>query len=262
MQLDEVVHSEGLREYTVRPQRQPTVTVIDLLLILLVVLSFSSDWLSAPFRSPHVSLAPEPVLATHDPPASIVSYGPEESHSIGFCHILFLWLSPLFGQGLQTQTSLCQDALNMWQTASTWLFASIPLLPWIPVDQLCGLFLWITSLLSRLDVRIGIAALVVPHVLAKMTLVTSESVLVFRDMGIQLHTRCWGGFVSTTRFIPVSKILTVIINEGITLFQVKFYLAILVDGEDEMTVAFSKTLPRLHIIERVYVNIRETLIYQ
>ncbi|KAJ1342102.1 hypothetical protein BSLG_003325 [Batrachochytrium salamandrivorans] len=142
-------------------------------------------------------------------------------------------------QGLQTQTSLCQDALNMWQTASTWLFASIPLLPWIPVDQLCGLFLWITSLLSRLDVRIGIAALVVPHVLAKMTLVTSESVLVFRDMGIQLHTRCWGGFVSTTRFIPVSKILTVIINEGITLFQVKFYLAILVDGEDEMTVAFS-----------------------
>nr|KAJ3420079.1 hypothetical protein HK105_006139 [Polyrhizophydium stewartii] len=78
-------------------------------------------------------------------------------------------------------------------------------------------------------------------------------------MGVQLRTTFWGGH-TRTRFIPASQIAGVVINEGITMLQVKFYLALVVDGESSMVVAFPSTLPRLHILERVYVHLRETLV--
>eukprot|EP00842_Homolaphlyctis_polyrhiza_P001097 jgi/Hompol1/1989/HPOL_002110-RA len=93
--------------------------------------------------------------------------------------------------------------------------------------------------------------------------------LVFRDVGVQLCTRRLSG-VNSCRFIPLSQISGIIIHEGITMFQVKFYLAIIVKGEDRLAIAFQilqsicpsikNLLPRLHVLERIYADTRATLL--
>jgi hypothetical protein len=52
-----------------------------------------------------------------------------------------------------------------------------------------------------------------------------------KDVGLQLETRYAGGATSS-RFIESSTILNVIINEGLTLWQVRYYLAVLVRQPD------------------------------
>ncbi|KAG9296370.1 hypothetical protein G9A89_014962 [Geosiphon pyriformis] len=62
-----------------------------------------------------------------------------------------------------------------------------------------------------------------------------------------------------SRFIDRSKILDVIINEGITMLQVKFYLAIIVESQDRMVVVFEHLLPRLNVLLEVYQGTRAVL---
>lgn len=64
-----------------------------------------------------------------------------------------------------------------------------------------------------------------------------ESILAIRDVGIQVKTTYWGGS-SVSRFINRNKIDDVIINEGISFWQIKSYMAILVKDEDKMVVVF------------------------
>lgn len=60
-------------------------------------------------------------------------------------------------------------------------------------------------------------------------------------MGIQVKTTYWGGS-SVSRFINRNKIDDVIINEGISFWQIKSYMAILVKDEDKMVVVFEVSL--------------------
>ncbi|ORX44241.1 hypothetical protein DM01DRAFT_1340430 [Hesseltinella vesiculosa] len=66
-----------------------------------------------------------------------------------------------------------------------------------------------------------------------------------QDIGIQVNTRYWTGR-STCKFIHRMKIQDIIINEGITLWQVKPYLAILIKDHDKMNIVFENLLPRLN----------------
>ena len=59
-----------------------------------------------------------------------------------------------------------------------------------------------------------------------------------RDLGLQVKTVTYGGKV-TSRFIDKSQIADVIINEGVTMQKVIFYLAIMLEGQDKMVVVFS-----------------------
>lgn len=68
-----------------------------------------------------------------------------------------------------------------------------------------------------------------------------ESILAIRDVGIQVKTTYWGGS-SVSRFINRNKIDDVIINEGISFWQIKSYMAILVKDEDKMVVVFEVSL--------------------
>jgi hypothetical protein len=56
-------------------------------------------------------------------------------------------------------------------------------------------------------------------------------------VGIQIKTVYWGGS-TVSRFINRMKIDDVIINEGISFWQIKSYMAILVKDEDKMVVVF------------------------
>lgn len=54
------------------------------------------------------------------------------------------------------------------------------------------------------------------------------------------------------KFLDKAKIKAILINEGITMHRVVFYLAFVVAGRDKMVVAFENLKPRLHILIKIY----------
>ena len=80
--------------------------------------------------------------------------------------------------------------------------------------------------------------------------VCSESVILLPGLGIQMSQQ---RLLSTcTHFIPIQEIENILIIEGIRLFQVRFYLGLLIRDSGKVRVLFEEFLPRLHILERVY----------
>lgn len=72
---------------------------------------------------------------------------------------------------------------------------------------------------------------------------TSESLLVIRGLGVQTATAgssfLWGG---STRFIAASAVQDVFIHEAFRGFEVRFYLCIVVEGEEGVVVVFPVSL--------------------
>jgi hypothetical protein len=66
-----------------------------------------------------------------------------------------------------------------------------------------------------------------------------ESLLVLRGLGIQT-TSSSDSYLSTaaTRFIPTTSIQDIFIHEAFKGFEVRFYLAIVVEGEEDAVVVF------------------------
>jgi len=110
-----------------------------------------------------------------------------------------------------------------------------------------------------------------------------ESVLVLPPYGVQLETHrglpSLPLFVSK-RFIPLTEVQDVLINEGIRRWDVRYYLAVLYSphqGEQHLAVAYEvelklfiylldarsllcqNILPRFHVLNRVYHGIHECL---
>ncbi|KAI1867142.1 uncharacterized protein JN550_007194 [Neoarthrinium moseri] len=88
----------------------------------------------------------------------------------------------------------------------------------------------------------------------------AESLLVLRGLGIQ--TSSSGATVlgaAATRFIPTEKIQDVLINEAFRGFEVRHYLIVVVDGEEDVVVVFPKLLPRRDVVERVWRGVRGCL---
>lgn len=65
----------------------------------------------------------------------------------------------------------------------------------------------------------------------------SESMVVIRDLGIQLQAKYYSGKESHL-FIDKRKIKSIIINEGLTYYDFIFYMAFIVEGSDKMILAF------------------------
>lgn len=91
---------------------------------------------------------------------------------------------------------------------------------------------------------------------------TTESLLVLRGLGIQTSST-GGSYLASwragTRFIPTEKIRDVLINEAFRGFAVRYYLVVVVDGEDDVVVVFPRLLPRRRIVERVWRGCRGCL---
>jgi phosphatidylinositol N-acetylglucosaminyltransferase subunit H len=68
---------------------------------------------------------------------------------------------------------------------------------------------------------------------------TEESLLVIRGLGVQTSTssRSYLG-TSSTRFIPTTHIQDIFIYEAFKGFEVRFYLSIVVEGEEDVVVVF------------------------
>jgi len=89
---------------------------------------------------------------------------------------------------------------------------------------------------------------------------TEESLLVLRGLGIQTSTSSETYLSSaTTRFIPTEKIQDILVNEAFRGFEVRYYLVVVVEGEEEVVVVFPRLLPRRKIIETVWRGVRGCL---
>ncbi|KAJ5439623.1 uncharacterized protein N7458_010621 [Penicillium daleae] len=89
---------------------------------------------------------------------------------------------------------------------------------------------------------------------------TEESLLVIRGFGIQTSTSS-STYLSTaaTRFIPTTQIQDIVIHEAFKGFEVRFYLAVIVEGEPGVLVVFPKMLPKREILEEVWRGSRRCL---
>lgn len=65
----------------------------------------------------------------------------------------------------------------------------------------------------------------------------AESLLVMRNMGVQVGTRYYSGRERKV-FIERQRIESVIINEGIQTWAIFYYMAILVKGQERMVLPF------------------------
>lgn len=128
-----------------------------------------------------------------------------------------------------------------------------------------------TILLSPLGALASSAAAALPlYILAPVVLAllwaslkrvhVTESLLVLRGLGVQTSSSA-GSYLARkdTRFIPTEKIRDVLVNEAFLGFEVRYYLVIIVDGEDDVIVVFPKLLPRRKIVETVWRGVRGCL---
>ncbi|KAG4413620.1 hypothetical protein IFR04_013242 [Cadophora malorum] len=93
-----------------------------------------------------------------------------------------------------------------------------------------------------------------------LRLYTTESLLVLRGLGIQTSSSSNTYLSSsTTRFIPTEKIQDILVNEAFRGFEVRYYLVVVVEGEEEVVVVFPRLLPRRDIVERVWRGCRACL---
>lgn len=88
--------------------------------------------------------------------------------------------------------------------------------------------------------------------------VQEESLLVMRDLGVQVGTRYYSGRERKV-FIERQRIESIIINEGIQTWAIFYYMAILVKGQERMVLPFEHVFPRLHVILPVYKATRALL---
>lgn len=89
---------------------------------------------------------------------------------------------------------------------------------------------------------------------------TSESLLVIRGLGVQTtassSSYLWSG---STRFIPTAKVQDIWIHEAFRGFEVRYYLAVVVEGEEDVVVVFPSILPRREVLEEVWRGVRGCL---
>jgi phosphatidylinositol N-acetylglucosaminyltransferase subunit H len=87
-----------------------------------------------------------------------------------------------------------------------------------------------------------------------------ESLLVLRGLGLQTSTSASTYLHGPTmRFIPTTSIQDIFIHEAFIGFEVRFYLAVVVNGEEDVVVVFPGLLPRRHMLEVVWRGARACL---
>lgn len=128
-----------------------------------------------------------------------------------------------------------------------------------------------TLLLSPIGILAARAAAALPFmVVAPLALVllygallrvhVTESLLVLRGLGVQTSSSCRTYLTrKATRFIPTEKIRDVLVNEAFRGFEVRYYLIVIVDGEEDVVVVFPRLLPKKNIVENVWRGVRGCL---
>ncbi|OAG11746.1 uncharacterized protein CC84DRAFT_1133758 [Paraphaeosphaeria sporulosa] len=118
----------------------------------------------------------------------------------------------------------------------------------------------ILVLVSRLPWRYLAPASLCAVYLALRRGYAEESLLVLRGLGLQTSTASSIYLrTPTTRFIPTTSVQDIFIHEAFKGFEIRFYLAVVVKGEEDVVVVFPRLLPRRGILEEVWRGSRRCL---
>lgn len=89
---------------------------------------------------------------------------------------------------------------------------------------------------------------------------TEDSILVMRDLGVQLHsTGRFYFFGGSTLFLSKGEILDILIQEAFVGFEVKFFLIIMAAHDRKFHIVFPNLSPRRAVVERVWRHSRKCL---
>lgn len=89
---------------------------------------------------------------------------------------------------------------------------------------------------------------------------TEESLTAIQGLGLQTSTSAPTFLQSPrVRFIPSTQIQDILIHEAFLGFEVRFYLAVVVKGEQDVVVVFPGLLPRRNMLEEVWRGVRGCL---
>ncbi|OZJ06195.1 hypothetical protein BZG36_00979 [Bifiguratus adelaidae] len=151
-------------------------------------------------------------------------------------------------------TTLGENAVEYTLPNGTPVLGILDLVPFL----FCG-YLWSHDNASYKTVCILVAGL---WLFIKLSIVREESILAIREVGVQVKTTYVSG-QSKIRFIDKSKLVNIVIHEGITMWQLKSYLTILVRDEHRTTVVFEHLLPRLRpTLLQVYHGVRGIMLIE
>ncbi|KAK7408226.1 hypothetical protein QQX98_009589 [Neonectria punicea] len=118
----------------------------------------------------------------------------------------------------------------------------------------------VASLADRIPVPVLVPAAVALLWLLSRRGYACESLLVMRGLGVQTSETAASYLANTaTRFIPTEKIRDILVNEAFRGFEVRYYLVVVVEGEEDVVVVFPGLLPRLKIVEEVWRGARGCL---
>lgn len=127
---------------------------------------------------------------------------------------------------------------------SRWLAQWVPavMLVWVPV---------VADILSRIAL-LGLVKRLLPQP------VVQESVVAMRGLGLQMRALRADG-AQHCHFIDAHSLKAVIVNEGIQMCDVRYYLALVVSGRRNLVLLFDAARPRLPCIGRAYRLLLPTL---
>jgi phosphatidylinositol glycan class H protein len=175
------------------------------------------------------------------------------------CSLLLLLYSKFLLSSYSTPIRLYNDEqYTSNQTPSVWSFEYIFYLGFmISSSRVGGGFTYVAERMPLVVLLPGILGGLYG---LTMRLHTTESLLVLRGLGIQTSTSSPTYLSSnTTRFIPTEKIQDILVNEAFRGFEVRYYLVVVVEGEESVVVVFPRLLPRRVIVEKVWRGARECL---
>eukprot|EP01114_Cavostelium_apophysatum_P000367 TRINITY_DN10343_c0_g1_i1.p1 TRINITY_DN10343_c0_g1~~TRINITY_DN10343_c0_g1_i1.p1 ORF type:complete len:163 (+),score=16.66 TRINITY_DN10343_c0_g1_i1:45-533(+) len=90
----------------------------------------------------------------------------------------------------------------------------------------------------------GSLILIAFRIFRRRAQIKEESLTVFRELGVQLCCKTFGGSESHT-FIEKSQIDAIIINEAVRFHSIVYCMAFIVKGQNTLTLAFQNTMPKL-----------------
>ncbi|TPX66189.1 phosphatidylinositol N-acetylglucosaminyltransferase [Spizellomyces sp. 'palustris'] len=188
------------------------------------------------FNEPDQSASGTDLITSEEPVSSASSttsagLSQPTPHTITYSHGGFLLEERLLGEG--AIEFVVKKANSGWGVLDVVLLATCSGILIIP--YLLG------GALSRWQYSLPFALILVLWVLTKLFSVRQESLLIIRTLGVQIETSNRLG-QTTARFIPLSNIADLIINEAITLLTVRYYLAVVAKGEDQLAVVFEVML--------------------
>lgn len=195
-----------------------------------------------PSIHPHLTiLSPSPTTVSF----TVTTSPPRQSFAAHCTHWFLLVVRALIA--LVTLLFLTSKYFQSEILLSSHLLQKLDLVPWLYIGTSSAVILFLTLRRFHIGGSCALRILSWYSNLCNLQLylfrIAEESLLTLRTLGIQTSSVSpYYLLPATTRFIPTSQIRDILVHEAFRGFEVRYYLAIVVEGEAEVVVVFPVSL--------------------